>query len=561
MKHKMGFFLGVLLAVCCLFQGCAQSKPTHRVLDLTGLTPFYTVNGASAPQIVGGSDRFAVFEEAAPGKTLFYATAWNSPSPLTRLGESGPALVSSSSHAMMGDCSYHVALEPDGEGVQLKLLRVDAANRQVTAVDILGSAQQVNPLVYLSKLSEEELLCGWMEGDTSSLICYNVKSRQKEVILEERATVYGELISGDLFSRASACDKLIYVLTNEIKDNLSNYALRVYDKSGTLQKVVSDALLDAVFEGTAPLDVAVVGDYVILENWNMEQAMFKLTGDGIEEIVPLDAGMRMIGPGLNSCHSSASVDYLVYRRKLTDELKSADQTLFFLNVKTGDVQEVLCQVGEGKSLGFGLVGENGFLVLSVHQTTKEGQLDFDRYELYHLTARQIWELLEEGRATPPSETPGSEPGGAQPPTTGAREDAVASTGADGQADPFANVDFQTVCDQTVAELQALELPIDVQIEVNVQDRYVRFIAAVRQKEHPEDRAYIAFEEEMIRCFHRNVELQMPGLKGPTEGYYGELFDTYEIRLCVFAVKSWYDMDSFAPGTHPALTLGPYGGGW
>ncbi len=285
----------------------------------------------------------------------------------------------------------------------LRLIKVDLEGRLITAIDTSDYNNKTDPLTYLTKLNENEFLLIGMANDKSYIKRYDCRTNTGVEIISETVTAAKNAPNGYLgtvLSRMCVMDGEIYVIMLNLREDCVEYRIGVYDREGNKIRTISSNAVSDIFDfnkdGFSPLGMYGIGGYLVLENWNQQQAIYQIDGDMLTEIIPPNEDIRTITSGLGNYYSIKNSRYIFFQRSLNSE-KDKDNMLFALEVSTGEIKQAKIKLDEEYNIfTYGNIDEYGNLIIRVCKeiSGSPGSVDYSNYELFYIKENDLPKILQ-----------------------------------------------------------------------------------------------------------------------------------------------------------------------
>jgi hypothetical protein len=278
----------------------------------------YEDSTGNNPQIIGFSKKNAFME--LWGTTTIDYFSYNMDEKKTRkIGTTEMLTVGSASYVIMQDRYYYFTQKVIINGNEtIRLLKLDSKNNTLSITKSSKTNEESSPFVYLSKLNENEFLMVDMIGFKTQVVRYNCNTDESVEIISATGKMVNNIQTGNLLSKACAMDGKIYVLIHVITEQTNEYQINVYDREGKQIKTISADAAKPLFENTSPLRMVGIGGYIVLENWNMKSAIYKISGNEIVPIVPPEEKVDVFISGMESYYSSQNNKYIFFKHQRTD---------------------------------------------------------------------------------------------------------------------------------------------------------------------------------------------------------------------------------------------------
>lgn len=323
---------------------------------------------------------------------------------MKKIGDIEPVIASSASMVIMQDkfLYYTDFVIKDGKEL-LRLIKVDLEGRLITAIDTSDYNNRTDPLTYLTKLNENEFLLIGMANDKSYIKRYDCRTNTGVEIISETVTAAKNAPNGYLgtvLSRMCVMDGEIYVIMLNLREDCVEYRIGVYDREGNKIRTISSNAVSDIFDfnkdGFSPLGMYGIGGYLVLENWNQQQAIYQIDGDMLTEIIPPNEDIRTITSGLGNYYRIKNSRYIFFQRSLNSE-KDKDNILFALEVSTGEIKQAKIKLDEEYNiLTYGNIDEYGNLIIRVCKeiSGSPGSVDYSNYELFYIKENDLPKILQ-----------------------------------------------------------------------------------------------------------------------------------------------------------------------
>ncbi len=326
---------------------------------------------------------------------------------LEKLGVVDHPSVSAGSVVLMhgGMLAYTTQGVSNGEAAdtydEIQFLKLDAQQQKLTVLE--RERGITSPFVYFNKLSKDEFITFTIRdtsadrtvktGRTISTIKrYNCNTDQGITIIEESYDYAPGSGSGVVLEQVCAMDGKIYAIARKYNgQDFSNY-IYVYNSDGVLQNSLPIDEARSIFDtvGGTVLRLYVIGEYLLLQNWSMDCAIFKWESGQLKEIVPISERIRWV-EGLDNIYESETLPYIFFVHKPTREGKIVDSYLFALNRQTGTITKIEVSFdAEYKGIEQCYVDEYGNIILVLKKDFLES---FNTRE-YYIEANSIRNLLK-----------------------------------------------------------------------------------------------------------------------------------------------------------------------
>lgn len=202
-------------------------------------------------------------------------------------------------------------------------------------IEVLDKETKSRPLIYLNKISEDEFISfsSWREGEEEiSLVekC-DINGNRTPIIEERYRNVEEEPNStGNCLEQVCAKDGIIYGVGREKIDREYRCFFYQYDTDGNLLSKTEAPQLNEMLKDTIPLEISVFKNYMLVRDFNMQQALYHISGDKIEVVVDKTEGYHF-PLYLWDYYDSDKISYLCYGRAGGNQLtKDTKETAFYV---------------------------------------------------------------------------------------------------------------------------------------------------------------------------------------------------------------------------------------
>lgn len=323
---------------------------------------------------------------------------------MQKIGDIEPVIAGSASMVIMQNkfMYYTDLVNKDGKEL-LRLVKVDREARKITAIDTSVLNDKTDPLTYLSKLNENEFLLIGMANDKSYIKRFDCQADTGVEIISETVTANKNAPNGyvgTVLSRMCAMDGEIYVIMLNLQENGTEYQVGVYDREGKRLRVLSAEAVSDIFDfnkdGCSPLSMYGIGGYLVLQNWNLQQAIYRIDGDMLTEIVPSSEGIKILTSGLSNCYSGKNSRYIIFQHD-SESVKGKDNILFALELSTGEIKQVKINLDEEYNiLTYGNIDEYGNLIIKMCKeiSGSPDSVDYNNYQLFYVKSDDLPKVLQ-----------------------------------------------------------------------------------------------------------------------------------------------------------------------
>jgi len=250
-----------------------------------------------------------------------------------------------------------------------------------------------SPFIYLSKIDENSFLSTELNETNSRLKLHNLETGSISTLLqcEVQKNPNGD-VTGRVIVNAAVSNGTILLLVNELRKE-SVFVIEQYSLEGEYLKTLNSEACNYLFEETAPLWIFAIQDFLILYNWDMESAIFKMEGNEIRKINCAE-NLRIGSGGLSNCASSNNLNFLYLLRQNPDR----DNQLYAIDLKTEEIKNVILEK-QGYHIYYTVMAENGDVVL-IYEKEDADVSDTQTMAAYYLEKETIENLLRNVQIMP-----------------------------------------------------------------------------------------------------------------------------------------------------------------
>ena len=395
---KVATLLQYIIIVCILFAGCSTNTNEEQTIVLkisdTDLVFDKAASNGNAGYLTSVnpfSNRTAFVEfgklvgEESMYENSFFGFYDMNTKELVEIGEFARWVVSSHDNEIIMHnrylyfCALFVADEVDYKE-QITLLRMDIRDKKLEVIETIED-NTVHPLVYMSKLNENEFIAAFVKredgnystntaANTTRVVKYNDVTGESKTIIENKY-VYteGEVTStGILLESVCGFDNKIYAVGRQMEEGQWHYYFYTYDSQGTMISQIEAPALEHTMKYSIVHGFYVVGNYFTLVQYETGKgALYKVSDNQVEVVVKQDE--KMTFPNMSNLYSSEKTPYIYYsvnKHALgTEYSNTTDESLVYaLSIETEEVKTINVDIDEERPyLDYILVDENGNLVI------------------------------------------------------------------------------------------------------------------------------------------------------------------------------------------------------
>lgn len=270
-----------------------------------------------------------------------------------------------------------------GNLLQRSISILDGNNGRSILHDVQSVTEKDSPFIYLSKIDQNSFISTELNESNSKLKLHNLETGSITTLLQyEQAN---DNATGRIIANATVSNETILLLVNKLQKD-SIFVIEQYNMDGEYLATLNSESCNYLFEGTAPLWMFAVQDFLVLYNWNMESAIFKVDGNELQKI-DYEEELQISMGGLANCSSSNDLNFLFLLRPNSNR----DNTLYALDLGSKELKKVILEK-QGYDIDYTVMGENGDAVLIY--TKKDADFsDTQTMLAYYLEKETIEQLL------------------------------------------------------------------------------------------------------------------------------------------------------------------------
>lgn len=155
----------------------------------------------------------------------------------------------------------------------------------------------------------------------------------------------------------------------------------------TIDTINAD-IVSELFEFTAPLDMFGINGYLIMRNWDMTCAMYKLENE-LEVVIKPEEGLIALGSGEGNYYSSDNSNYIFfYTRRFVENI------LYVYDIKNQSMRKLSLGTGDDYSFpGWGYVDDFGNIMLVLCRKSENGKLDYSTRLVRYIRRDRIEQFM------------------------------------------------------------------------------------------------------------------------------------------------------------------------
>lgn len=273
----------------------------------------------------------------------------------TEYNDENRCMVSSASFVNVND-SYYISEVVVDNSDNSEKLRIIELNRDgdIRIIRKINMTEEVSPFIYFAKYDHDSFLLIHRIGLKTYIDMFNCKERKFSRFLTLESTEKKETY----LEKVSVNNEKVYVTVFEE----GKYYLKIYNKDRCL---IATLQLDIpLLRESAILQFYVVNDLLLFENWNSEQALYKLQNNTLNEI-PLGE-KRIVSTGLSNIYKEGTrYIFLTDGNGVLSE-ETPNNNLYALDLETCEIKYKEIVIGkELPCIYSSFYCENGSLVLSI----------------------------------------------------------------------------------------------------------------------------------------------------------------------------------------------------
>lgn len=387
LKFCLLFTLIFVLSGCNFDQEETQGQnSTYNIDDYAKQIQLQDFN-SKAISIIDVLDKKVIFSDASHDDYEAYYM-YDVESETISLIENVPyGMVSSGITIMMPPTSLIVtSLDVRENELQRTISILDGNKGESIPYDVQPTTEKDSPFIYLSKIDDTSFISTELNETNSKLKLHNLETDSISTILQcdVQKSKQGD-ITGRVIVNATISNDTILLLVNEIAED-SLFLIEQYSLDGEYLTTLNSQACNYLFEETAPLWMFGIQDFLILYNWNMESAIFKIEGNELRKANHTEE-LRISKGGLSNCALSKNANFLFLLRQNSDR----DDSLYIFDLNTEEIKNIILEK-QGYNIYYTVMAENGDVIL-VYMKDNAHVSDEQTMIAYYLEKETIEKLI------------------------------------------------------------------------------------------------------------------------------------------------------------------------
>lgn len=367
----------ILVLSCFLLTSCANNETSNKI-DLSKAEQIYTSESIPAEDIVAvlGEKMLLHNYDTSRKEYILYD---KSTKKQIEYNDDNRCIVSSASIVTLSNGCYTSEVIVDNVSGQETLRIIElTCDGKINILKEMERTEEVSPFIYFAKYNDNNFLLIHKISEETYIDIFNCETKKFSRFLTSKSQGGNQV----RLEKVSVFLEQVYVVVYEN----GQYYLKIYDKNSNLNNTID---LDIPLLQSSPiLQFYVINDFLIFENWNSEQALYKLKDNSLQQI-EID-NMRIMPAGLTDIFEG-ELRYIYLKENYDSQMvENSSNKLYTFDLEKEKLKSAEIVKGKNTPLIYGVIlCENGDLVLSV----KENELS-DKTESYLLKNKFLCEIYK-----------------------------------------------------------------------------------------------------------------------------------------------------------------------